>query len=55
MSPLQRLAARSDGIVMKLLDVNILVEVHREDAVHHDEVKAWLEEALEESAGVAVF
>jgi predicted nucleic acid-binding protein len=39
---------------MKLLDVNILVEVHREDAIHHDEVKAWLEEVLEEPAGVAV-
>jgi toxin-antitoxin system PIN domain toxin len=39
---------------MKLLDVNILVQVHREDADRHAEVKAWLEEALSEPTGVAV-
>ncbi|HSP43411.1 MAG TPA: type II toxin-antitoxin system VapC family toxin [Luteolibacter sp.] len=39
---------------MKLLDVNILVQVHREDADRHTEVKAWLEEAMAEPTGVAV-
>lgn len=39
---------------MKLLDVNILVEVHREDAIQHNEMKLWLAEALEDPAGVAV-
>jgi predicted nucleic acid-binding protein len=39
---------------MKLLDVNVLVQVHREDADRHAEVKAWLEVAMEEPCGVAV-
>lgn len=39
---------------MKLLDVNILVHAHREDSDRHSEIKDWLEQALEEPAGVAV-
>ena len=39
---------------MKLLDVNVLVQVHREDADLHWEMKAWLEGALEDPVGVAV-
>lgn len=39
---------------MKLLDVNILVQAHREDADRHAEVKSWLESAMAEPAGVAV-
>jgi len=39
---------------MKLLDVNILVGVHREDANLHVEMKSWLEKSLGEPAGVAV-
>ena len=39
---------------MILLDVNVLVQSHREDADHHAEVRAWLEAALAEPAGVAV-
>lgn len=39
---------------MKLLDVNVLVQVHREDADRHAEVKAWMEEAMEQPCGVAV-
>ena len=39
---------------MKLLDVNVLVQLHREDADRHAEVKAWLEVAMEEPCGVAV-
>jgi len=39
---------------MILLDVNILVTAHREDADHHRAMKAWLESALGEPAGVAV-
>jgi toxin-antitoxin system PIN domain toxin len=39
---------------MKLIDVNVLVQVHREDADRHLEVKAWLEEAMEQACGVAV-
>jgi len=40
--------------MMKLLDVNVLVQVHREDADLHGQMKGWLERALEEPAGVAV-
>jgi toxin-antitoxin system PIN domain toxin len=39
---------------MILLDVNVLVTAHREDAEHHHEIKSWLESALREPAGVAV-
>ena len=39
---------------MRLLDVNILVHGHREDADRHGEVKAWLESAMEEPSGIAV-
>jgi hypothetical protein len=39
---------------MKLLDVNILVQVHREDADLHKEVAHWLEITLLETTGVAV-
>jgi toxin-antitoxin system PIN domain toxin len=37
-----------------LLDVNILVQVHREDAALHTPVKAWLEATLAGPGGVAV-
>lgn len=39
---------------MVLLDVNILVSAHREDADRHREIKPWLESALRGPAGVAV-
>jgi len=39
---------------MILLDVNILVHVHRQDAERHAEFKGWIEAALQEPAGVAV-
>jgi toxin-antitoxin system PIN domain toxin len=39
---------------MILLDVNILVTAHREDADQHREIKSWLQSALREPAGVAV-
>jgi hypothetical protein len=39
---------------MILLDVNILVHAHRQDADRHAEFKAWIESALQEPAGVAV-
>jgi uncharacterized protein len=39
---------------MKLLDINILVYAHREDAARHGEYRAWLESALEQPPGVAV-
>ncbi|MBT5903724.1 MAG: type II toxin-antitoxin system VapC family toxin [Opitutaceae bacterium] len=39
---------------MILLDVNILVQAHREDADSHAEVSTWLHEKLNEPAGVAV-
>jgi len=39
---------------MILLDVNVLVHVHREDADRHAELKAWLDQALVEPAGIAV-
>lgn len=39
---------------MILLDVNILVHAHREDADRHREIKTWLQSALREPPGVAV-
>jgi toxin-antitoxin system PIN domain toxin len=39
---------------MTLLDVNILVYAHREDAERHLDYKAWLESALGRVPGVAV-
>lgn len=39
---------------MKLLDVNILVQAHREDADRHEETRSWLETMLREAPGVAV-
>jgi len=39
---------------MILLDVNILVTAHREDAEHHRDIKSWLESALRGPAGLAV-
>ncbi len=39
---------------MILLDVNVLVQAHREDASHHREVEAWLEAELAGVTGVAV-
>lgn len=39
---------------MKLLDVNILVHAHREDAERHVEFRQWLESAILEPPGVAV-
>jgi toxin-antitoxin system PIN domain toxin len=39
---------------MRLLDVNILVQAHREESERHSEIKEWLLSALEEPEGVAV-
>jgi uncharacterized protein len=39
---------------MILLDVNVLVHAHREDADQHVEIKAWLEATLQTPPGVAV-
>jgi len=39
---------------MILLDVNILVQAHREDADRHQEITAWLLQKLSDPAGVAV-
>ena len=39
---------------MILLDVNILVSAHREDAEQHRQIRSWLESALREPAGIAV-
>jgi uncharacterized protein len=39
---------------MILLDVNILVQAHREDADRHEKTKVWLERAMIEPGGVAV-
>lgn len=39
---------------MTLLDVNILVYAHREDADRHAEYKGWLESALNQAPGVGV-
>ncbi len=39
---------------MILLDVNILVSAHREDADKHRQTKGWLQSTLREPPGVAV-
>lgn len=39
---------------MILLDVNLLVYAHREDAERHAEYRAWLQNALSAPSGVAV-
>jgi len=39
---------------MKLLDVNILVAVHRENADFHAETSDWMERAMMEPGGIAV-
>ena len=39
---------------MMLLDVNILVEAHREDAPRHGEIRPWLESQLESTPGIAL-
>lgn len=39
---------------MILLDVNVLVQVHREDADQHSEVESWLLQAMKEPVGVGV-
>ena len=39
---------------MKLLDVNVLVAAHREDADHHDSIRPWLESCLAGNPGIAV-
>jgi hypothetical protein len=39
---------------MKLLDVNVLVQAHREDSDDHVEVLGWLQDQLSRPPGVAV-
>ena len=39
---------------MILLDVNVLVTAHREDAERHRQIKSWLESALRAPSGVAI-
>ncbi|MGB0333881.1 MAG: type II toxin-antitoxin system VapC family toxin [Opitutales bacterium] len=39
---------------MKLLDVNILVEAHREDAPHHGAIRDWLAAEMKSYSGVGV-
>lgn len=39
---------------MILLDVNILVHIHRQDAERHSEFRTWIEAAFQEPFGVAV-
>ncbi|TVR46832.1 MAG: PIN domain-containing protein [Puniceicoccaceae bacterium] len=39
---------------MNLLDVNVLVYAHREDAHRHNEYRLWLETSMQEAQGVAV-
>lgn len=39
---------------MDLIDVNILVQAHREDADQHLAVNSWLESVLREAGGLAV-
>ncbi|MFA7343324.1 MAG: type II toxin-antitoxin system VapC family toxin [Terrimicrobiaceae bacterium] len=39
---------------MILLDVNILVHIHRQDAGRHAEIRSWIEDSLQQTAGVAV-
>lgn len=39
---------------MNLVDVNVLVAAHREDAENHAEVRAWREAEMTSPAGVGV-
>lgn len=39
---------------MILLDVNILIQAHREDADSHEAINTWLHQKLREPSGVAV-
>jgi toxin-antitoxin system PIN domain toxin len=39
---------------MNLLDVNILIAVHREDAEFHEEIMAWLDTEFADLGGVGV-
>jgi toxin-antitoxin system PIN domain toxin len=39
---------------VKLVDVNILVAAHREDAASHEVIRSWLESQLASASGVAV-
>jgi uncharacterized protein len=39
---------------MKLIDVNILVAAHREDADFHDVIRPWMEAQLAGASGLAV-
>lgn len=39
---------------MILLDVNVLVHAHREDSIHHTDIRQWLEGRLARHSGVAV-
>lgn len=39
---------------MKLLDVNVLVAAHREDADQHESIRPWLESCLATNPGIAV-
>ena len=39
---------------MKLIDVNILVHAHRQDADRHQEITLWMERARERQGGIAV-
>ena len=39
---------------MNLIDVNILVEAHREDAGHHREILEWVKACISSPPGVAV-
>lgn len=39
---------------MKLIDVNILVAAHREDADFHEVIRPWLESQLAGASGLAV-
>lgn len=39
---------------MKLIDVNILVAAHREDAEQHQTIRPWLESQLEKPPGIAL-
>ncbi len=39
---------------MKLLDVNILVAAHRQDAEQHNAIRPWLESELRKPPGIAL-
>jgi predicted nucleic acid-binding protein len=41
-------------MLMKLLDVNIFVAAHRENAEQHHAVRPWLESQLENPPGIAL-